>query len=76
MIARLRQTLTTPEIRRLCTRLLHRPVHTATFIWDVCVRSDCSDVGNPRLIVSILDDGHSEALYGEQERAEEAVLVG
>jgi hypothetical protein len=34
MIARLRSTLTTPEIRHLIARLLPRPILTAPFIWD------------------------------------------
>jgi len=34
MIARLRTTLTTPEIRHLIARLLLRPIQTAVFIWD------------------------------------------
>jgi hypothetical protein len=34
MIARLRNILTTPEIRYLIARLLPRPILTAAFIWD------------------------------------------
>jgi len=34
MIARLAQTLTTPELRRLISRLLPRPILTTAFIWD------------------------------------------
>ena len=34
MIARLRNTLTTPEIRHLIARLLPRAILTAAFIWD------------------------------------------
>lgn len=34
MIARLAQTLTTPELRRLISRLLPRPILAASFIWD------------------------------------------
>ena len=34
MISRLRNTLTTPEIRHLIARLLPRPILTAAFIWD------------------------------------------
>jgi hypothetical protein len=34
MIARLRNTLTTSEIRHLIARLLPRPILTAAFIWD------------------------------------------
>ncbi len=34
MIARMAQTMTTPELRHLISRLLPRPILTATFIWD------------------------------------------
>lgn len=34
MITRLRNTLTTAEIRHLIARLLPRPILTAAFIWD------------------------------------------
>lgn len=34
IIARLRTTLTTAEIRHLIARLLPRPILTAAFIWD------------------------------------------
>ena len=34
MIARLAQTLTTPELRHLISRLLPRPILTAAFIWN------------------------------------------
>jgi hypothetical protein len=34
MIARLAQTLTTPELRRLISRLLPRPILTTAFIWN------------------------------------------
>jgi len=34
MIARLRNTLTTPEIRHLIARLSPRPILTAAVIWD------------------------------------------
>ncbi len=34
MIAQLRNTLTTSEIRHLTTRPMPRPMLTAAFIWD------------------------------------------
>jgi hypothetical protein len=34
VITRLQHIITTPELHRLITRLLPRPILTAVFIWD------------------------------------------
>jgi len=41
----------------------------------VTVRSSCSDGGYRVLIVSTIDSGHLEVVYGGEEGAEETVLV-
>lgn len=41
----------------------------------VIVRPGCSDDAERVLLVSIIDSGHLEALYGGQEGWKEAVLV-
>ena len=41
----------------------------------VSVRCDCSDDGDLLSIMSMIDNGHLEALHDGHEGAEEAVLV-
>ena len=43
--------------------------------YRVSVRFPCSDGAERVFIVSTVDSGHLEAVYGEQKGSEEAVLV-